>query len=187
MKNPSRESVSFSFRASLWFRQWLCLCDVSWDLSYNWTFLSFLPWSVMILLAFIFLSCFLVVFLLRCFVCVFKLIHWAFFPEQDSKNAGVSFFVFLCRRAPIRRPYSQTFLAETVETGDKNRDDFHCMQMSFVMSMRLIFGDDWNDACKLMTFLAVWKWCNFPRLENPWFLCNYARVLKSKYFDAEIL
>ena len=34
------------------------------------------------------------------------------------------------------------FLAKTVETGDKNRGDFHCMQMSLVMSMRYIFGDD---------------------------------------------
>ena len=40
------------------------------------------------------------------------------------------------------------FLAETVETGDKNRDDFHCVQMSLMMSMQFILGDDWNDACK---------------------------------------
>ena len=33
-------------------------------------------------------------------------------------------------------------LAETVETGDKNRDDFHCVQMSLVMGMRFIFDDD---------------------------------------------
>ena len=32
-----------------------------------------------------------------------------------------------------------------MESGDKNRDDFHCMQMSLVMSMRCIFGDDWNN------------------------------------------
>ena len=32
------------------------------------------------------------------------------------------------------------FLAKTVETGDKNRDDFHCMQMSLVISMRFISG-----------------------------------------------
>ena len=57
-------------------------------------------------------------------------------------QAFLFFFIFLCRWAPIRRPCSQAFLAETVETGDKNRDDFHCMQMSLVMSMRLIFGDD---------------------------------------------
>ena len=29
---------------------------------------------------------------------------------------------------------------ETAETGDKNRDDLHCMLMSLVMSMRFIFG-----------------------------------------------
>ena len=40
------------------------------------------------------------------------------------------------------RPWSQAFLAETVETGDENPDDFHCMQMSLVMSMRFIFGND---------------------------------------------
>ena len=38
------------------------------------------------------------------------------------------------------------FLAKTVETGDKNRDDFHCMEMSLVMSMWFILGDDWNNA-----------------------------------------
>ena len=34
-------------------------------------------------------------------------------------------------------------------------------------SMWFIFGDDWNDACKLITFLAVWQWCNFPRFSRP--------------------
>ena len=29
------------------------------------------------------------------------------------------------------------FLSETVETGDKNRDDLRCTQMSLVISMRL--------------------------------------------------
>ena len=42
-------------------------------------------------------------------------------------------FSFMCL-TPNGRPWSQAFLAETVETGDKNRDDFHCMQMSLVMS-----------------------------------------------------
>ena len=37
---------------------------------------------------------------------------------------------------------SQTFLTETEETGDKNRDEFHFMQMSVVMSTTFIFGDD---------------------------------------------
>ena len=39
-----------------------------------------------------------------------------------------------------------------LETGDKNRDDFRCMQMSLVMNMGFIFGDDWNDACKFSGF-----------------------------------
>ena len=34
---------------------------------------------------------------------------------------------------------------DTAETGDKNRDDFLCMQTSLVMSMPFIFGDDKND------------------------------------------
>ena len=51
-------------------------------------------------------------------------------------------FFFLCASYANGRPYSQAFLAETVKTGDKNRRDFHCMQMSLVISMRFIFGDD---------------------------------------------
>ena len=42
----------------------------------------------------------------------------------------------------------QAFLSETVETGDENSDSFHYMQISLVKSMRFIYGDDWNDACK---------------------------------------
>ena len=41
-----------------------------------------------------------------------------------------------------KRVCYQAFLTDIVETEDKNRDDFHCMQMSLVMSMRVIFGDD---------------------------------------------
>ena len=56
------------------------------------------------------------------------------------------FLISLCQWAPIKRPWSQAFLGETVETRDKNLDDFHCIQtriqMRLVMSMRLIFGDD---------------------------------------------
>ena len=59
--------------------------------------------------------------------------------ERNSKNVGVSFFF---PWALNRRPCSQAFLVETVETGDKNGDDFHCMQMSLVMGMRFIFGDN---------------------------------------------
>ena len=37
---------------------------------------------------------------------------------------------------------SHAFLPETVKTGIKNRDDLRCMQISLVMSIRFIFGDD---------------------------------------------
>ena len=52
-----------------------------------------------------------------------------------------AFFLFFRRSSPNGRPWSQAFLAETVETGDKSRDDFLCMQISLVMSMWFIFGD----------------------------------------------
>ena len=50
----------------------------------------------------------------------------------------------------------------TVETGDKNGGDFHCMQMSLLMSM-LIFsamtlGDDSNDACKFGNDVIFLEW-----------------------------
>ena len=51
-------------------------------------------------------------------------------------------FFFFRLSVTKRGAYSQAFLAETVGNGDKNRDDFHCMLMSLVMSMRFIFGDD---------------------------------------------
>ena len=70
--------------------------------------------------------------------------------EGHSKNTGVSKFFFFVGQGTsweanghqLGGHCSQEFLAETIETGDENRDDFHCMQMSLVMSMRLIFGDD---------------------------------------------
>ena len=34
------------------------------------------------------------------------------------------------------------FLVETVETGNKNRNNFHFMQMRLVICMWFIFGDD---------------------------------------------
>ena len=51
-----------------------------------------------------------------------------------------AFFVFVGRRNK-RGVSSHAFLTETVETGDKNRDDFHCMQISLVMCMGFICGD----------------------------------------------
>ena len=68
------------------------------------------------------------------------------------------FFFFLGVSYANSRPYSQAFLAVTVETGDKNRHDFfHCMQMSLVMSMRFIFGGDWNDAL-IVLLLPYVRW-----------------------------
>ena len=61
--------------------------------------------------------------------------------ERDSKNASVSFF-FRLLWSLNGRSCSQAFLAETVETGDKNPDDFPCTQMSLVMSMRFNFAYD---------------------------------------------
>ena len=43
---------------------------------------------------------------------------------------------------------------------DKNRDDFHSMEMSLVMSMWFILGDDWNNAqclSRLSAFLPCKK------------------------------
>ena len=57
---------------------------------------------------------------------------------------------------------SQAFLVETVETGDKYRDNFHFIQISLVMSMRFIFANDWNDACKLITFSLFGNDAIFP-------------------------
>ena len=55
------------------------------------------------------------------------LVELGLLAERDSKNATVFFF----RRSVAKRGLSsQAFLMETVETGDKNRDDFHCMQMT---------------------------------------------------------
>ena len=48
-------------------------------------------------------------------------------------------FFFFCRWDLVCRPRG---LAKTVETGDKNSGDFHCMQVSRLISMRYIFGDD---------------------------------------------
>ena len=47
-----------------------------------------------------------------------------------------------------------------METGDKNRDDFHCMEMSLVTSMWFILGDDRNKApclSRLSVFLPCKK------------------------------
>ena len=41
------------------------------------------------------------------------------------------------------------FLAKTVETGDKNHDDFSLYGNEFRDENAVYFGDDLNDACKL--------------------------------------
>ena len=52
----------------------------------------------------------------------------------------------------------------------------HCMQMNLVLSMRFIFGDDWNDApCSHQVFY-LWQWCNFSLIEALEFSCNYTLV-----------
>ena len=63
-------------------------------------------------------------------------------------------FLFFCRWDLVCRP--------RVPSGDrgnwdKNRDDFYCTQMNLVMSMRFIFGDDWNNAQRLSRFRAITK------------------------------
>ena len=73
--------------------------------------------------------------------------------ERDSKNASVFFFV--C-------PSQIGFMLPGVpsvdrETGDKNRDDFHCMQMSLVTGMRFNFGDDWITR-NVYHVLAIWQY-----------------------------
>ena len=84
-------------------------------------------------------------------VVFFKLPFYSRLPSIVCKP--FFFFVFSTQKggwAP------RLFLAATVETGNKNRDDFHCMQMRLVMSMWFIFGDDWGDArrwsCSSMAF-----------------------------------
>ena len=57
---------------------------------------------------------------------------------------------------------------------DRDRD-FHCMQMSLVMRMRFIFGDDWNDTPRSHHVFYLQQWCNFSRIEALEFPCNYTR------------
>ena len=54
--------------------------------------------------------------------------------------------------------------------------NFHCMQMHLVMSMRFIFGDDWDDVpCKSL-FFYPWQWCNFSGIEALEFSCICIRA-----------
>ena len=59
----------------------------------------------------------------RHFLVMIKLI----LAKQDCKNTSIFFLSFhFFSFGPLQKG-SQPFLTETVETGDKNRDDFHCM------------------------------------------------------------
>ena len=64
--------------------------------------------------------------------------------------------------------------------GNKNRDDFHCMQMRLVMSMWFIFGDDLSDkpSWSRFGFLAMMQ---FSPNQDHWVSCIHTLVLKSKY------
>ena len=87
-------------------------------------------------------------------------------------------FLFFCCcfffrvSAPKRRSlFWQAFLAETVERRILNEKklrwwgsvNFHCMQMDLVMSMRFIFGDDWNDAQRLLDRRLKWAWKTYSK------------------------
>ena len=88
-------------------------------------------------------------------------------------------FLFFCCcfffhvSAPKRRSlFWQAFLAETVERRILNEKklrwwgsvNFHCMQMGLVMSMRFIFGDDWNDAQRLILDRRLkWAWKTYSK------------------------
>ena len=108
--------------------------------------------------------------------------HWFYnysrLRSSESRNLQAVFFSsYFSTRG---ESWSQVFLAETVETGDKNRDDFHFMQMQRVMSMWFIFRDNWSDppSWTCFGFLAMMK---FSPNQGPWFLCMHICVLKSKY------
>ena len=75
--------------------------------------------------------------------------------EQSKTLKMQSFFFWMGPRF-----VGHALLAKTVKTGDKNRNDFHCMEMSLVMSMWFILGDDRNNAqclSRLSAFLPFKK------------------------------
>ena len=57
---------------------------------------------------------------------VVSFVSRACLAERDSKNAGFSFFLCVCVCTRLNnRACSQAFLVETIETGHKNRHEFH--------------------------------------------------------------
>ena len=73
-----------------------------------------------------------------------------------------------------------------METGDKNRDDFHCMEMSLVMRMQFI------SVMTEMTHVSL-ALTEFSSNGGPLFSCNYARHAGTSpsrmrnYYSGEIL
>ena len=82
-----------------------------------------------------------------------------------------SFFFFRMSAAKRRSLFCQAFLAETVERRILNEKklrwwgyvNFHCMQMALVMCMRFIFGDDLNDAQRLLDRRLKWAWKTYSK------------------------
>ena len=77
---------------------------------------------------------------------------------EQSENLKMQFvFCFFFRWNLVCRPRVPS---EDRGNWDKNRDDFHSMEMSLVMSMWFILGDDWNNAqclSRLSAFLPCKK------------------------------
>ena len=50
--------------------------------------------------------------------------------------------------SPVVGKKKRIFISKTLMVGLTGRvlENFHCMQISLVMSMRFFVGDDWNDA-----------------------------------------
>ena len=75
------------------------------------------------------------------------------------------------------RPKKAVIILAGVPSGDRGKKNlkwektsmwgsvnFHCMQMGLVMSMRFIFGDDWNDAQRLILDRRLkWAWKTYSK------------------------
>ena len=89
-----------------------------------------------------------------------------------------------CNRFFFRSEFvGPAFLAKTVETGDKNRDDFHCMEMSLVMSNVVYFGgDDGNVNAQCLSRLSAFLPCKKSEfiffVKTGYVSCLYDIVIK---------
>ena len=73
-----------------------------------------------------------------------------------------------------------------METGDKNHGDFHCTQMSLMMSMRYIFGNDW----KFGNDVIFLRWIDFRVIMHDMQALIKKEISPSrmrKYYSREIL